>query len=347
MKAIRLSLAILLSFLVSASLRGSAPDSLSLEDLRGHPERWPEKLKLPNETKWEKGIKIEKGRVMNFVELRGDSMVLESGTEVRLVVPVAGSELVAEANRLWAKLTPEQRAIDAASLGADPSLWPEKVKVLEQLDVSNEWGRIEPGSEFKLLAVDPDGVTLGRDDLPQHPVIVDARETDVIARARGRALQKPEQRSSRLAAALQGKLVDAQGRSEPSERLADTQLFAVYFGAGWCGPCRQFSPGFVSALAPLLERNPRLAVVYLSNDKTPAAMQSYMQKVQMPWPGVRLQAWSRDPALMSYARGMVPQLVILDRHGKILADSFQGDRYIGPKTAFQELLRLLEAGAAR
>lgn len=347
MKAIRLMLVIVLSCLGISTLLGAVPDTLSLEDLQDHPERWPKTLRLPNETKWIKGLKIEKGRVMNFIELKGETMVLESGTEVHLEVPVAGSDLVAEANKLWSKLTPDQRAIDAGSLSADPSLWPEKVKVLEQLDVSNEWGRIEPGSEFKLLGVDPDGVTLGRDDLPQHPVIVEARETDVFARARERALQKPELRSSRLVAALQGKLVDAKGQAVPPAQLSATRLFAVYFGAGWCGPCRQFSPGFVDSLSQKLAQNPYLSVIYLSNDKTPAAMQSYMQKVQMPWPGVRLEAWSRDPALMAYAKGMVPQLVILDRHGRVLADSFQNDRYVGPKGAFQELLRLLDAGAAR
>lgn len=347
MKALRSLLALALSCLGSALLHGAVPSTLTLEDLQGHPERWPQTLKVPHDVKWKPGIIIKKNRVMKFVEIKGDSVVLESGTELHLEFPIAESELVAEANRLWAKLTPEQRALDLAAVSADPSLWPEKVKILEQLDVSNEWGRIEPGSAFKVLSVDQEGVTLGRDDLPQHPVIVDARETDLFEQARNRVMQKADQRSSRLIAALQGKLVDAQGQSVSPASLADTKLFAVYFGAGWCGPCRQFSPGFVSTLSPLLAQNPHLTVVYLSNDKTAAAMQTYMQKVQMPWPGVRLESWSRDPALMAYARGMVPQLVILDRYGKVLADSFQGDRYVGPKGAFQELQRLLQSGVAR
>lgn len=344
MKSIHHALVITLLCLGATVLCTAAPAILTLEDLRGHPERWPRTLPLPKEVKLKPGVILAKGRSMIFVELRGDQIFLETQGETRLTLPAADSALVAEANRLWAGLTPAQREIDAAALAADPSLWPERVKVLEQLSVSNEWGRIEAGDEFPLISVEPDGVQLGRRDLPQHPVMVDARETDVFERARERVLLPPEQRPSRLAAALHGLLVDAHGKPVTPPGLAGTQLFALYYGAGWCAPCRQFSPQLVQALAPLLARNPGLTVIYLSNDKTDAAMRDYMQGGPMPWAGVPLAQWRQVPLLMSYARGTVPQLVVVDRHGRVLADSFQGDRYVGPRGVLQKLLRHLDGG---
>lgn len=347
MKFVRLFLGLIAISSVIPSLKGSVPDTLTLEDLQGHPERWPRTLPLPEEFTSNRGWKLAKGKSMIFVELKGDIMALETNGETHLELPVAGSALVAEANKLWAKLTPAQRALDSESLSADPSLWPERVAVVERLDVSNEWGQIEAGTEFALLTFGPDGVQIGRADLPQHPVLVDARSTDLFDRARARVLLPADQRPSRIVAALNNLLVDAQGRPvNDNAKLNGAQLFAFYFGAGWCGPCRRFSPGLVKELTPLLGLNPDLAVVYLSNDKTPAAMQAYMQEVGMPWAGVRYESWSKVPLLMSYSGGTVPQLLVLDRHGRILANSFRGDRYVGPEPVKRLLLKNLKQAPA-
>lgn len=347
MKSIRLFVGFALISLAVASLWGSTPNSLSLEDLQGHPERWPRSLALPKDTKWQKGIVIKKGAPMTFVELRGEEMVLESGTEVRLVVPVAGSELVADVNRWWKTLTPAQRALDAEALMADASLWPEKVAIMEKLNVSNEWPQIDPGQEFYLLGFDADGVLMGAESRARRPIYVDARQTDLFERARARVALAESLRPSRVAAALRGRLVDLHGAPVAAANLEETRLFALYFGAGWCAPCRAFSPQLVQTIGAAASKNPGLTVVFLSNDKSSSAMMDYMAKVKMPWPAVSVDRWSTVPLLMGYARGMVPQLVVVDRHGRILADSFEGDRYVGPQGAFRELQRLLDTGMAR
>ena len=46
----------------------------------------------------------------------------------------------------------------------------------------------------------------------------------------------------------------------------------------------------------------------------------------------------------TYLRGSIPQLTIVDRHGKIIADSWTGNAYVGPK---QAMARAIQSGAAK
>lgn len=342
----RLNTVVLLIGLGLAPLLGAVPSSLNLEDLRDHPERWPRTLPLPREAKTRHGAKIAQGTPMVFVELSGDRIRLEYGTEFSIVLPAAESDLVAEANQLWKALTPEQRALDYAALVADPSLWPDRVKIMEELSISNEWRQAKPGEECYLISCEADGVQLAFFDRGMQPIIVDARQTDVFERARARVLLPEAQRPSRLAEALQGHLVDAQGRKTSLANLAQAEWIAVYFGAGWCNPCRKFSPQLVQRLEPLLAQHPKLAIVFLSHDRSESAMQSYMQEVHMPWPGIGMQEWRNIGPLATLAKGMVPQLVVLNRQGQVLVDSFRGDKYVGPQPALQALLDHLEPGPA-
>jgi len=321
---------------------------LTLEDLRGHPERWPRTLALRQEVKGPSNRwTLEKGKEVKFVELEGDKVVLESSRHLSITVAVADSGLVEEANRCWKALTPAQRAIDHEALIADPSLLPAKIKVMEELHVSNEWGQPQPGDEFDVLGYDADGLLMGAADRARRPIYVDARQTDLIEQARQRVLLPEAQRPSRVVAALQGRLVDAQGRAAAPARLAQARFIAIYFGAAWCAPCRKFSPQLVERLVPVMAQEPELQVVFLSNDKTPAAMQAYMQETKMPWPGIGLETWSKVPLLMNYACGTVPQLVVLDRHGKVMVDSMAGGRYVGPQHPLQVLLKHIGPGATK
>ena len=53
------------------------------------------------------------------------------------------------------------------------------------------------------------------------------------------------------------------------------------------------------------------------------------------------------PAAEATAGTSIPQLTIVDRYGKILGDSWSGNRYVGPKVALAALDKSVKAGATK
>jgi len=105
---------------------------------------------------------------------------------------------------------------------------------------------------------------------------------------------------------------------------------AVAFGANWCQPCHDFSPGFVKFLDGVMPQHPELAVVLMSNDPQLAQTLTYMREEKMPFPAVSKNDLLQSSLLMSYAAktGIIPHLVIVDRFGRVLAtnDDDSGNR---------------------
>lgn len=322
----------------------ATPATLTQNDLANHPERWPAKMTLPRDYKFNGGSSAHKGQVVQVVEVKEANVVVDAGKDLVFSVPIAGSDFLAMANSAWSALTPAQRDLDAAALIADPSLWPLQVKSLNGFRLENGV-ELSPGSDFDLISFSREGVSLY--SAKYHTNLgADLKDTDLMARARALLLVPPSRRPSRIAAALRGNLVGANGRPA-SPSLDETQVFALYYGASWCPPCRKFSPGFVKYIDQIAAQNPKLTVVLMSNDKVDAEMFKYMKSEKMPWVAMPLARLQNAPLLLGYTKGYIPQLLIVDRSGKILADSYSGKNYVGPEVALAGLTKLVDAGAAR
>lgn len=300
----------------------AAPETLALADVRNNPERWPAAITVPRELQFQGGAVVKPGQVVKVVELNGADVVLDNGTGLVFGLPITETDFVARANAAWAKLAPAQREITGALLADDRSLWPLRVKCTAEFRFNN--GTVlKPGGEYELQAVMRDKVQLY--SAPNNATLTTPlQSTDVIAQARELVLMPAAKRPSRVAAALRGQLVDATGQAAGPGRLEETQVFALYYGASWCGPCRAFSPDLVKFINRVGPENPHLTVVMLSNDRSDSALYDYMQQEKMPWPAMTLARVNKVPLLTGYTKGGIPQLVIVDRHGRVLADSYRG-----------------------
>ncbi len=334
--------AVLGLILCTAALAISAP--LTLDDLRHNPERWPTAITVPKDLQFQGGATVKKGQVVRLVEFKGAEAVVENGKGLVFGLPATETDLLARANEIWAKLTPAQREIDAVSLSKNRALWPLRVWCADEFELSN--GTVLKPGEYELMAVGRDEVQLYS---AAHKTVLNTRlqSTDLIERARALALVPVAQRPSRIVAAIKGKLVNAAGKAADPAGLEETQVFALYYGASWCAPCRAFSPDLVKFVERVAAANPRLTVVLMSNDKSDAAMYGYMREEKMPWTALRLSDLTGQRALTAYMKGGIPQLVVVDRQGMVLADSYRGATYIGPVAAMQELERILEKGLAK
>ena len=67
----------------------------------------------------------------------------------------------------------------------------------------------------------------------------------------------------------------------------------------------------------------------------------------MPWPAVRFRDARRIDEITRYEGEGIPYLVVVDRQGKVIADSFANGEYIGPASALAKMGELAPSTAAR
>jgi len=70
-------------------------------------------------------------------------------------------------------------------------------------------------------------------------------------------------------------------------------------------------------------------VVYVSLDSTESDMRRYMRQSAMPWPAISPRRLRTLPTLHALAGPAPPNLVLIDRHGEVLASAWDGRRYHG------------------
>lgn len=134
-----------------------------------------------------------------------------------------------------------------------------------------------------------------------------------------------------------GKLVNV----EPAA-LSGVKYYALYYSASWCGPCRQFTPGFVKAYQQLKAEHPEFEAVFVSADHSAGDMLSYIRDDKMPWPAVKYDQRSNE--MTRYSGPGIPCLVLVDANGRVLADSFENGNYVGPQRVLETTRKLLKKG---
>ena len=109
-------------------------------------------------------------------------------------------------------------------------------------------------------------------------------------------------------------LVDADGKPVAVSTLKG-KVVVVYFSAHWCGPCRAFTP----RLAEFAKKNKaKVAVVFVSADRSAEAMTAYMKEAGMPWPAVPYKSASGQDIAKKNGLDGYPSMMIYGKDGKLL-----------------------------
>jgi thiol-disulfide isomerase/thioredoxin len=328
------------ALLLASTAFAAPPEKLTLADLANRPERWPVEVTVKRDYKFGGGKTVRAGSSVQVQEFDGAKLLLAAPGDLIFKAAPAETNFLEAANEAWAALTPDQRAVDPQAVAADASLWPAKVKLLSDIRFTDGTG-MNAGSELKVLGVTPQAVSLWLEKEKSH-IDADFAQTDILARARELAGTPREQRPSRVVESLTG-LIGPDGKPYPVEKVQGGKIYVLYYGASWCGPCRKFSPSLVKYIKDVSAANPGLVVVMMSTDEKDADMLGYMKEEKMPWPGLPLATLKATPLLTGYAGQYIPQLTVVDRYGKILADSKNGDT----AKAFADLKRIVASGAAK
>lgn len=339
------TLLLVLATALPLASQAAAPETLTLRDLAQRPDRWPATVKLARDFQFSGGAVARAGQAVKIVEFSGGQVLVDAGGDLLFEIAPQDCDLLEGANAAWKALSPAQRALDPATVEKDSSLWPERVACFAGF-VLEDGTELAPGLEYEFLGLERGEVSLWS---AQHRSKLGATiaQTDLVVRARARLALEPEQRSSRIAAALAQGLVDSAGKPVSSEAAAKAKVYVLYYSASWCQPCHKFSPSLVKLVNESAAANPGLFVALMSSDEKDADLLAYMREAKMPWPALPLTRLQATPALLGHAAGSIPHLVVLDRHGKVLTSSMQGGRYVGPDRALEDLKKLLASGIAK
>lgn len=109
----------------------------------------------------------------------------------------------------------------------------------------------------------------------------------------------------------------------------EPEIVALYFGADWCGPCHAFVPTLREVRDALRAAGADTEVVYVSLDTSEADMRRYMRLQDMPWPAIDHRRLRALPAIRALGGMAPPNLVLVDRDGRVLASGWDGRRYTG------------------
>lgn len=258
------------------------------------------------------------------------------------------------------------RAVTLEDVIADPKLWPKEVTITAltkgtQINNGQPGGMMLVGAGKKLTVsgIAADGITgklggttvrvpVDKTDLKQRldPNFA-PEEPAAEAASPAPAPAAPAGRMTAMHRRLSGKLVQLAGNGlQPVDdaKLAGVKYFGLYYSASWCGPCRQFTPGFVSTYRQIKQRYPQFEVVFISADRNASDMREYMKADNMPWTALKYDLRQQNPELLRYAGDGIPCLVLVDSAGRVLADSYEGDNYVGPGHVLRETIKILEKG---
>lgn len=158
----------------------------------------------------------------------------------------------------------------------------------------------------------------------------------------------PQASLDKFAGTLRGQLVacrDGQVGACGDEALAGKKLFALYYSALWCGPCRKFTPQLVEFYKKFAPAHPAFELVFISEDHSLFDMENYMRQDAMPWPALAFDHKARHPELAALGKKGIPRLLLIDGAGRIVSDSFVNDQYVGPQHVLDDLTRLADAAA--
>mgnify|MGYP006185811261 CR=1 FL=1 len=107
------------------------------------------------------------------------------------------------------------------------------------------------------------------------------------------------------------------------EVLSKNKYTLVDFWASWCGPCRKENPNVVKAFDAFKDKG--FTVLSVSLDDNAAKWKEAIEKDGMPWYHVSsLMGW-KEPAAALYGIRAIPQNVLVDAQGKIVATNLRAE----------------------
>ncbi|GAA6066486.1 nucleoredoxin-like protein 2 [Tachysurus ichikawai] len=109
---------------------------------------------------------------------------------------------------------------------------------------------------------------------------------------------------------------------DPEESLRN-KVVGLYFSAGWCPPCRDFTPVLCDFYTELVEESDppaQFEIVFISSDKSAEEMAQYYQDMHADWLALPWTDQYKHELKKRYNITALPKLVIVKENGQVITD---------------------------
>ena len=337
---------------------------LTWQGLAQRPELWPAQCTVKSAIKLE-GATIQPGQKVDVVDFKGNEVDLKT-TDGRVFFAAEPDEtdVLNVARDAYAKLTPKQRALTYPSIVQQKELWPYRVTITRTFDLA-AGKTVHAGDQVLVKDVQPGKVDVVSEKLnARFGVALSA--TDVMAQARKfveddqagpRLLAMQRQAEEKLAAEqkaqadrikavgrvaleLEGKLINSvTGQPEPLDTNSLPRYVVFLRGQSTCPITRRFAPTVIKYCEEMKPKHPEFEVIYLTIEPLPET-ENFAKELGFSWRTVTYENTTMS-CVNPYIDGRIPQLIVMDRNGKVLANGIQSTA----PAALQQLDALLKQPA--
>ncbi len=341
MKSTGLSLLTGIALLVVGA--SSAAGDLTWQELARRPELWPAQVTVKVAMNFQGGASVRTGQKVNVVRVKANEIDLVT-TDGRLPFAAEPDETdaLAVAGEAYAKLTPKQRELTYDSLVHRKDLWPARVALTKTFDLGGGKS-VRQGDQLRVMNVEPGKVLVLMEEINTTFDVV-PQATDLMAQAR-KFVEDPqagprsavEEKSAvvekrgddekpapeRVIGELEGKLVNSvTGKPEPLDASSLPRYLVFYRGSSTCPITRKFTPTLIKYYQEMKPKHPEFEVIWLMTESV-ADTGKFAKEIGFSWRAVEYGSTGGMPSVRQPISGYLPQLIVMERNGKVLVNGSQ------------------------
>ena len=316
---------------------------LSWLELARRPELWPADCVAKAEMKFDGGVTIRPGQKLTVLKVEAAEVQVRS-TDGRTTFTAEPDEtdVLAVAQAAYARLTPKQRALTYEVLARQKEIWPQHVTITRGFDLA-PGKSVRSGEKVTVVEVMADRVAVKSDSLKANFQVA-VQATDLMAEARKLVedekavprfvdvkkeeaaqqvvVEQKKQTHGPVLTELEPDLVSSvTGKPAPFDPHALPRYIVLFRGSSTCPITREFAPTLIKYYQQMKPRHPEFEIVYMMTE-TPEATSKFARELGFSWRAIPYQH-SYMPTVSQPIKGLLPQLVVMDRNGRVLANGWQ------------------------
>jgi hypothetical protein len=362
-----------LTFCVSVCLLATVAfaQELNWSDLARRPELWPTHCTAKQEMSFDGGVTVRPGQKLTVLKLTATEVQVQT-TDGRttFVAEPDETDVLVVAQAAFSALTPKQRALSYETLVRQKEAWPQRVTVTRTFELA-PGKAVRAGDQVLVLNVLVDRVAVQSESLKANfqvavqatdimasarkliedpkaaPRFIDAKQGEnpvvaqqdpVVAQQNPQVMQDKKAAFGPVIAELEPELISsATGKPAPLDEKALPRYIVLYRGSSTCPITRQFTPTLIKYYQQMKPAHPEFEIVYLMTE-TVENTNKFAKELGFSWRAIRYEH-GYMPTVMKPIQGYLPQLIVLDRSGRVLANGWQNSA----PNALKQLDALLRA----
>ena len=339
----------------------ASAQELTWAELTGRPELWPAQCALKEAIKFEGGVTVPAAQPLTVLAVKANEVELSTADgRTTFTAEPDETDALAVARAAYTSLTPKQRALTYPSLTQRKELWPYRVTLTRAIDFGG--GKSLPaGTQVQLKEVQPGKLLVVAEKFnalfnvypPATDLMAQARafvETtqgvsprfteEQLALEAGKAAAAKQKAEGRVVTELKGKLINARtGQPEPLNPDSLPRYLVFLRGSTTCSITRGFLPKFITYCREMKPTHPEFEVIYLTVDSMEDT-EKFAKELGFSWRAVTYENTTM-PSVNPHIDGRMPQLIVMDRYGRVLANGLQATA----PAALQQLDAILKSPA--